>query len=117
MARIAAFELRAVDLPFVQPFKHAAHQRSTSGSVFLECRTENGSIGFGECLPRDYVTGETRDRCLEMLQRKILPRLLHKDFRSMDEVLILSGCGVLDGSEIHESVATLLHLDRHDANV
>ncbi len=86
MARIAAFELRAVDLPFVQPFKHAAHQRSKSGSVFLECRTENGSIGFGECLPRDYVTGETRDRCLEMLYRKILPRLLRKDFRSMGEV-------------------------------
>ena len=34
-----------------------------------------------------------------------------------DVLLILSGCGVLDGSEIHESVSTLLHLDRHDANV
>jgi enhancing lycopene biosynthesis protein 2 len=32
-------------------------------------------------------------------------------------LLILSGCGVQDGSEIHESVCTLLHLDRHDANV
>jgi enhancing lycopene biosynthesis protein 2 len=32
-------------------------------------------------------------------------------------LLILSGCGVFDGSEIHESVITLLHLDRHNANV
>jgi enhancing lycopene biosynthesis protein 2 len=32
-------------------------------------------------------------------------------------LLILSGCGVYDGSEIHESVCALLHLDRHDANV
>ncbi|MHC4106711.1 MAG: isoprenoid biosynthesis glyoxalase ElbB, partial [Planctomycetota bacterium] len=32
-------------------------------------------------------------------------------------LLILSGCGVLDGSEIHESVICLLHLDRHDAAV
>jgi enhancing lycopene biosynthesis protein 2 len=31
--------------------------------------------------------------------------------------MILSGCGVLDGSEIHESVCALLHLDRHDATV
>jgi enhancing lycopene biosynthesis protein 2 len=32
-------------------------------------------------------------------------------------LVILSGCGVLDGSEIHEAVCTLLHLDRHDAHV
>lgn len=32
-------------------------------------------------------------------------------------LLILSGCGVFDGSEIHESVISLLHLDRHGAQV
>jgi enhancing lycopene biosynthesis protein 2 len=32
-------------------------------------------------------------------------------------LVILSGCGVMDGSEIHESVCTLLHLDRHNASV
>jgi enhancing lycopene biosynthesis protein 2 len=31
--------------------------------------------------------------------------------------VILSGCGVFDGSEIHEAVLTLLALDRHDADV
>lgn len=36
----------------------------------------------------------------------------------MNNVLvILSGCGVYDGSEIQESVITLLHLDRHGAKV
>ncbi len=30
--------------------------------------------------------------------------------------VILSGCGFLDGSEIHESVSTLLALDRHGAS-
>jgi enhancing lycopene biosynthesis protein 2 len=32
-------------------------------------------------------------------------------------LMILSGCGVNDGSEIHEAVCTLLHLDRHEAKV
>jgi enhancing lycopene biosynthesis protein 2 len=32
-------------------------------------------------------------------------------------LLILSGCGVYDGSEIHESVITLQHLDRHGVAV
>lgn len=30
--------------------------------------------------------------------------------------VILSGCGVFDGAEIHESVLTLLALDRHNAS-
>ncbi|HIJ43730.1 MAG: isoprenoid biosynthesis glyoxalase ElbB [Rhodospirillales bacterium] len=30
--------------------------------------------------------------------------------------VVLSGCGVFDGAEIHESVLTLLALDRHGAN-
>lgn len=32
-------------------------------------------------------------------------------------LVILSGCGVYDGTEIHEAVLTLLHLDRHNATV
>lgn len=32
-------------------------------------------------------------------------------------LVILSGCGVMDGSEIHEAVCTLVHLDRADAKV
>lgn len=32
-------------------------------------------------------------------------------------LVILSGCGVMDGAEIHESVLTLLHLDKRGAKV
>lgn len=32
-------------------------------------------------------------------------------------LVILSGCGVYDGSEIHEAVSLLLHLDRHGTEV
>jgi enhancing lycopene biosynthesis protein 2 len=37
--------------------------------------------------------------------------------RSPNVLVILSGCGVFDGAEIHESVLTLLHLDRRGARV
>lgn len=30
---------------------------------------------------------------------------------------MLSGCGVFDGSEVHEASATLVHLSRHHASV
>ncbi len=31
--------------------------------------------------------------------------------------VVLSGCGVFDGSEIHEAVSVLIHLSRHAADV
>ena len=36
---------------------------------------------------------------------------------SKNVAVILSGCGYLDGAEIHESVCTLLALDRAGASV
>ena len=39
MAKIASFELSAVDLPFRKPFKHAAAERTSSYSLFLKCTT------------------------------------------------------------------------------
>lgn len=87
MAGIARFELFSVDLPFRKPFAHAAAVRTTSESLMLKCVTTSGQTGFGECLPRDYVSGETRDGVFELLAVKILPRLKEKKFASFDEVL------------------------------
>lgn len=86
MTAVSRFELLKVDLPFRRRFRHAAAERSTSGSLFLKCMTDTGVSGFGECLPRAYVTGETRDGAFELLQRKILPSLLGMTFGSLDDV-------------------------------
>jgi muconate cycloisomerase len=75
-----------MELPFKKPFKHAAAARSTSYSIMLKCTTDSEAVGFGECLPRDYVTGESRDEALKMLKEKILPKLLGRQFASLDEV-------------------------------
>ncbi len=86
MTAIQSLELFAVDLPFKNPFKHAAAERISSDSLFLKCTTDDGNIGFGETLPREYVTGESRDGSFDMLHTLILPKLLGHDFASMDEV-------------------------------
>ncbi|MBW1980737.1 MAG: hypothetical protein JRJ12_05910 [Deltaproteobacteria bacterium] len=87
MARIKAFELYAVDLPFRRSFRHAAAVRRTSESIFLKCLTDDGHVGFGESLPRAYVTGETRKGAFSLLQEDILPRLLGMEFHSLAQVL------------------------------
>ncbi len=86
MARIKAFELFAIELPFKKVFKHAAADRTTSYSLMLKCIVQSGNIGFGECLPREYVTGESRDEAFALLQNQILPGLVGKDFDSVDHL-------------------------------
>lgn len=87
MPSITELELFAVDLPFRRPFTHAAARRTTSDSIFLTCKTDAGAVGFGECLPRAYVTGESRDRAFDLLQQRILPRLMGMRFDGFEEVL------------------------------
>jgi len=83
---IAGFTLHAAELPFKDPFKHSAAERASSYSLFLECRLDDGTTGWGECLPREYVTGESRDGAFEMLEREVLPSLVGRAFATMAEV-------------------------------
>ncbi len=86
MARVERFELLAVELPFRKPFSHAAAVRHTSSSLLLKCVTGTGRVGFGECLPRDYVSGETRDGVFELLSGVVLPRLAGREFPSWEHL-------------------------------
>ena len=86
MPRIVAYELHAVELPFRGKFEHAASSRESSSSLFLTLTLDNGTCGWGEALPRSYVTGESRDDACALLSKSILPHLLGMDFESFDEV-------------------------------
>ena len=74
MPHIVSFTLWSVDLPFRHAFRHAAAERRVSDSLFLECTLDDGTSGFGESLPGQYVSGETRDGAFELLARRVLPR-------------------------------------------
>lgn len=105
MAKITGFKLYAVDLPFRKSFKHSAAERTTSSSVFLRCVIDSGTAGYGECLPREYVTGEDRGRVFDRLHSEILPRLLGKSFLTMQEVEdFLSECDGKTPGWIDESM-------------
>ncbi len=86
MPRVSRFELMSVDLPFRRAFRHAAAARTSSESLFVKCVTDTGAVGFGECLPRAYVTGETRDDAFVLLWRAILPELIGMEFSSLADV-------------------------------
>jgi muconate cycloisomerase len=65
-----------VALPLKKAIKHASHQRTLSDSLIVRVRLDDGTIGFGEGVPRSYVTGETIETALEALETAQLARQL-----------------------------------------
>ncbi len=86
MAHIKRFEVFAVDLPLKKPFTYADEERSVSDSIFVKGITDTGTVGFGETVPRQAVTGESRDYAYELLRDSILPHLIGKRFNSFEDV-------------------------------
>lgn len=85
-ARLIGIELLELDLPFRQSFRHEAAARDVSESLFMRCLTDGGHVGYGETLPRPYVTGEARGAAFDRLAERILPRLMETTFGSFEEV-------------------------------
>lgn len=71
--RVVELEARHVRVPLRRPVKHASHTRRDTDNVVVRCKLSDGSVGYGEGVPRDYVTGETVDSALDLLKRSDLP--------------------------------------------
>jgi L-Ala-D/L-Glu epimerase len=87
MATVTGLQLYAVDLPFKVSFRHAAAVRTSSESLFLRLRLDSGAEGWGESLPRAYVSGESRADAFALLRDGILPALVGRSFQSLPEVI------------------------------
>src|SRR5215212_6309032 len=93
MPTVTELRLFAVDLPFKAAFRHAAADRTTSESLFLRVGLDSGAEGWGESLPRAYVSGEAREGAFALLRDSILPALLGRTFSSLpDLVSFLEKC-------------------------
>src|SRR5262249_28959229 len=69
---VAALEARHVRIPLKRKVTHASHVRTDTDNLVVRCVLSDGSVGFGEGVPRDYVTGETIDFSLDLLKRSEL---------------------------------------------
>ncbi|QDU63437.1 L-Ala-D/L-Glu epimerase [Planctomycetes bacterium Pan216] len=67
--QVANVELYHVRIPFKRTVRHASHARDSSENAVVRCTLSDGTIGYGEGLPRDYVTGETIETSLDLLRR------------------------------------------------
>jgi muconate cycloisomerase len=52
-----------------RPVRHASHTRSDTDNLLVRCVLEDKTEGFGEGVPREYVTGETVESDFELLKK------------------------------------------------
>ena len=57
-----------VRIPLKRKVRHASHVRTSTESLVVRCQLPSGETGWGEGLPRDYVTGETVDSALSLME-------------------------------------------------
>jgi len=98
---IAVVDVLTVELPFRFSFGHALAERSSSTNVVVRVRLEDGSVGYGEGVPREYVTGETVEGAVTALCDRLVPHVLGARLADSGAVVeLLAGLPALapDGS-------------------
>ncbi|MBN1872195.1 MAG: dipeptide epimerase [Candidatus Omnitrophica bacterium] len=84
---ISRVEVLSVNIPFKRSFKHSYKSRNFSESVFVRLSVASGVSGFGEALPRQYVTGECQDDVFKALSNILPDTLLGKKINSLEEAV------------------------------
>jgi L-Ala-D/L-Glu epimerase len=85
--RIRQLTASIVKLPMKRAFVHASAARDESENVLVRCELEGGTAGWGEGVPRSYVTGETPEGCLTQLTATPLGDQLSADCQSWPDVV------------------------------
>src|ERR687894_110101 len=71
--RVAELTAWQVRIPLKKPIRHASHTRTETDNVVVRCVLADGTTGYGEGVPREYVTGETIESALALLKSSELP--------------------------------------------
>lgn len=74
--RVVELEARQIRVALRRPITHASHTRTDTDNIVVRCKLSDGSTGYGEGVPRDYVTGETIDFSFDLLKCSDLAKQL-----------------------------------------
>lgn len=78
--RVDGLTIYRLRIPFHQAFSHALHSREESDAIVVKVSGSDGRSGFGEGLPRAYVTGETTDSMIARIRDFLAPRIFQESF-------------------------------------
>ncbi len=87
--RVGEVTLHVVRLPLRLEVRHASATRRDSENLLVRCRLLDGTEGWGEGVPRDYVTGETAEGAIAQLAATALAEQLDLDCCTWKNVIEL----------------------------
>jgi L-Ala-D/L-Glu epimerase / N-acetyl-D-glutamate racemase len=67
--KVSELSAYVVRIPLKKRIKHASHTRTETDNVLVRVRLDDGNVGWGEGVPREYVTGESADSALDLLKK------------------------------------------------
>lgn len=87
--RIAELVAYHVEIPLKSKIRHASHTRRMTDSLVVRCILDDGTEGWGEGLPRHYVTGDSIELAFDMLRDTPLKEQLGAEIDSIESALEL----------------------------
>ena len=94
IAELSAFHVR---IPLKKTIRHASHTRDETETLIIRCRLDDGVTGWGEGLPRPYVTGETIESAFSQLRATDLKHQLGGSFDDVRSAIELADHIELEG--------------------
>jgi muconate cycloisomerase len=88
--RVVELEVRHIRIPLKRKVTHASHVRTDTDNIVVRCELSDGSTGFGEGVPRDYVTGETIDFSFDLLKQSRLDKQFDSECTDFTEAVHLA---------------------------
>jgi len=70
MPQPKCLEVWRYEIPMRVRFEHATAGRSVSTGILVRLELDDGTVGWGEGIPRDYVTGETIESAAEIIRTR-----------------------------------------------
>lgn len=84
---LTSFQCRVVQIPLRMKVSHHLAQRVVAENVLVTVRGGDSQEGWGECCPREYVTGETVSTVQQALAEQFIPEYLGREFVTFDDVI------------------------------
>ena len=82
--------------------RHASCSRRDTDNIIVRCQLDNGIVGWGEGVPRPYVTGETINTVMATLERSKLPGQLGASMSDIADAVKLCESILLDVNKVDE---------------
>jgi L-alanine-DL-glutamate epimerase-like enolase superfamily enzyme len=91
MISVERVEVLTAELPFRFSFGHALAARRSSSNVYVRLTLDDGTVGYGEGVPREYVTGETIDGAAGVIAERLGPALVGRTVQDAHDVPAVVG--------------------------